>query len=735
MPSARSESRILSAAIAGLSGTGFIAGRAFAQPTYVINTLANFDGNDGQAPWSPLVLSGSTLYGATDVGGLNNAGVVFSLPISGGNPDDIASFSSLAYPNEDLTPLYLVLSGQTLFGTTFMGGAYGGGAVYSVPMSGGSPNILASFNPNSALGANPANSFAVSGNTIYGTTLENDSNPSNGAVWSLPTSGGTPQTLAILTNSAGSGAGGLLLDGSTLYGDGAVPGTSGFSIFTLPVSGGTPSVLIPSSYGPTPWTAISGNTLYDISGSGLISVPLTGGTPQVLASSFNGTGLLVSGNMIYSVIEAGGPNRDGSVVSVPTTGGTPTTLVTFDGLDGMFPFTKLLMNNGILYGTTSSGGENGDGTVFEVAPALTWNNSLGANPSDGKTWDTVQNNWNNGSITTNYSDGNDVVFNDENNGNYDVTLDTTVNPASVTINATGDYSITGSGTIGGTAALTNSGAGTLTLATANTYSGGTIVTNGKVTIEPTGSESSALANGPLTITGGEVQLAKNVTEGSQSGSAPTSNVTLTSLSISGNGTLDIGNNHIIITYGDDSDPISTIVGYLQSGFNNGNWNGPGIVSSSIVAANANPNAPQYGIGFSNGADQINGHPIVSGLSSGQIEIKYTLLGDANLDGTVNGADFSILAANFGQGYTNWDQGNFLFTPAVNGADFSALAHNFGQGDSGADVAISQTDIQALDAFALANNLTLPAIGAVPEPAAAMLLLSTSVGTLLRRRRK
>ena len=109
-----------------------------------------------------------------------------------------------------------------------------------------------------------------------------------------------------------------------------------------------------------------------------------------------------------------------------------------------------------------------------------------------------------------------------------------------------------------------------------------------------------------------------------------------------------------------------------------------------------------------------------------------MLGDANLDGTVNGSDFSILAANFGQGYTNWDQGNFLFTPAINGADFSALAHNFGQGDSGA--AVSPGDVQALDAFAAANGLAMPSFAVVPEPASIGLLAAGAIGLLGRRRR-
>ncbi len=99
------------------------------------------------------------------------------------------------------------------------------------------------------------------------------------------------------------------------------------------------------------------------------------------------------------------------------------------------------------------------------------------------------------------------------------------------------------------------------------------------------------------------------------------------------------------------------------------------------------------------------------------------------------ADFSALAANFGQGVTNWDQGNFLFSSSVNGSDFSALAANFGQGDSGADVNVSQADIAALDSFALANGLPLPTIAAVPEPACVGLIAIAGLRALAWRRRR
>jgi hypothetical protein len=75
-------------------------------------------------------------------------------------------------------------------------------------------------------------------------------------------------------------------------------------------------------------------------------------------------------------------------------------------------------------------------------------------------------------------------------------------------------------------------------------------------------------------------------------------------------------------------------------------------------------------------------------------VNYTLLGDANLDGKVNGTDFAILASNFNQSVTGWDNGDFAY-------------------DSG--IPDGQTDN-------------------VPEPASATLLLTGAAALLARRRR-
>ncbi|MGD0139641.1 MAG: hypothetical protein ABSD28_12240 [Tepidisphaeraceae bacterium] len=270
--------------------------------------------------------------------------------------------------------------------------------------------------------------------------------------------------------------------------------------------------------------------------------------------------------------------------------------------------------------------------------------------------------------------------------------------------------LTISGNIGGgggitlAATATALSAGTVVLSGVNSYGGGTTVTGGTLIV----GASAALPNGNVAITGGTLQLG-----------AGTGLAQMTSLSMSGAGTLDVDNNHLIITYG-SSDPIATIAEYIKSGYNLGNWNGPGIIST---AAQTTTNGPHYGVGYADGADGV-----VAGLTSGQIEVMYTLLGDANLDGLVNGSDFNILAANFNQSVTGWDQCDFNYGGVVNSADFLDLLENFNQGVSGAATA---GDFAALDAFAAANGISL---AVVPEPMCAGMMAMAGLGMLRRRRR-
>jgi len=267
------------------------------------------------------------------------------------------------------------------------------------------------------------------------------------------------------------------------------------------------------------------------------------------------------------------------------------------------------------------------------------------------------------------------------------------------------------GTSGGNLALSKTNVSTWTLAGANTYTGGTAVSGGVLTILPTSPTTSALPTGALSISGtGTVQLTDNVTAGTALAS---SNVNLTSLSITDNGVLDIGNNRIIIDYSSPAtDPIASIATWIRNGFYG--LPGPAIMSSDLATDDI-ASGLSYGIGYADGADGV-----VAGLPSGEIEIMFTLLSDANLDGTVNSEDFTPFSTNLGEN-GSWDDGDFNYDGTVNSEDFTPFSANLNQSASLAAAA------GVLDA----NGISLTN---VPEPLSAGVMVMAGLGILRRRRR-
>ncbi len=267
---------------------------------------------------------------------------------------------------------------------------------------------------------------------------------------------------------------------------------------------------------------------------------------------------------------------------------------------------------------------------------------------------------------------------------------------------------------------------------------------GTITFARTGGAVNVYSGASFEVSSGTVQIGGSVDPFSGTGATAGNHVALAindgakvqftpngagsqigGLSIDSNSVLDLTNNHLIVDYtpGTQAAADATIRSYLINGRNGGAWNGVGGINSSTAANPANSN---YAVGYADGADNI-----VPGLSSGQIEVKYTLLGDANLDGLVSGDDFTILVGNLGKAEAAWDKGDFLYTGLVTGDDFTALVGNLGKQSNGATVQLPAADYAAIDAFAAANDLTLPS---VPEPASAGLLAAAGIGMLARRRR-
>ena len=262
-----------------------------------------------------------------------------------------------------------------------------------------------------------------------------------------------------------------------------------------------------------------------------------------------------------------------------------------------------------------------------------------------------------------------------------------------------------------------------------TLSGGTLQVGRNAYVG--GSASGPGGQGVLTVSGTAVLSVAGTLTVYNTGQVNINggSTTVGGLSISTGGVLNV-NSPVYINYGiGNQSPVSAIVSYLTTGYNNGSWNGGGISSSSVAAANAGGNLV-YAVGYADGGD---GQGIAP---SGEIEILPTLAGDAELKGNVNFGDFQILAANFGKS-GGWDQGNFTYGSVINFGDFQLLAGDFGANSS----ALTAGQIASLNSFAAAFGDKLVAnpdgigfqVASVPEPASMSLLLASSV--LLARRRR
>jgi uncharacterized repeat protein (TIGR03803 family) len=195
----------------GLEGLGDIFSEPITGGTPTV--LASLDANT----FNTLLISGNTIYGVASAGvSTDQDGFVFSLPITGGTPTILGVFNGANGQGPHCT---LLLSGNTLYGTTNGGGSSGDGVVFSLPVTGGTPIDIATFN--GVDGASPTGTLALVGNTLYGTTLGGGPNfPTNnvGVVFSVPITGGTPSVVAPFDNVTGTHPwAGLTAVGSTFY--------------------------------------------------------------------------------------------------------------------------------------------------------------------------------------------------------------------------------------------------------------------------------------------------------------------------------------------------------------------------------------------------------------------------------------------------------------------------------------------------------------------------------------
>jgi autotransporter-associated beta strand protein len=311
------------------------------------------------------------------------------------------------------------------------------------------------------------------------------------------------------------------------------------------------------------------------------------------------------------------------------------------------------------------------------------------------------------------------------NSNLDVSVASAGNELSISGNISDNAAYAG-------AALTVGGNGTLDLTGVNTYRCGTTINSGALVIGaagalPSGSNvvnnsllSIAAGNSSAPVVAGKISGAGGLAIGGGSAgflqlAAGSGASSQSSLSISSGSTLDIANNSFVINYSTPAaDPVSAVLASLTSGYNKGNWNGAGIISSTAAAGGL---TPLLSVGYNDG----NTDPGCAAAPN-QIVIKYTLAGDANLDGQVNFTDLLVVARDFNTTGNDWAHGNFIYSASglVNFADLVIVAQNFNK-----SLPVGDSQEMSLQAT----------VTPIPEPATGALFASTAGWLLCRCRRK
>jgi uncharacterized repeat protein (TIGR03803 family) len=148
----------------GTGGSGSVFSISTAGSEHVVYSFGHRP--DGSSPLSGLIDSSGMLYGTTYYGGRYGKGTVFSVSPAGTDAHVLHSFgkdSSGTY----LTASLIDVNGK-LYGTTFSGGTYRRGTVFSISTT-GRIRVLHDFG-SGADGADPRASLVEVNGTLYGTT-------------------------------------------------------------------------------------------------------------------------------------------------------------------------------------------------------------------------------------------------------------------------------------------------------------------------------------------------------------------------------------------------------------------------------------------------------------------------------------------------------------------------------------------------------------------------------------
>jgi autotransporter-associated beta strand protein len=220
---------------------------------------------------------------------------------------------------------------------------------------------------------------------------------------------------------------------------------------------------------------------------------------------------------------------------------------------------------------------------------------------------------------------------------------------------------------------------------------------------------SLITNGTLSVDAGKLRVNNSTANNG-------ADARIGALSIAGGpaaptAVLDLSNTRMLVNYGTNASPVQDIRQYLRAGFNNGAWNGNGIISSKAATS---PNAGEggkTGLGYRDDAGTTT------------VLVRYTYLGDADLNGQVDVNDLGALATAW-QTTGLWKDGDFDYNNSVDVNDLGLLATNW---QAGVGNPLGPGSLQEA-----LSQLGLPNV-TVPEPTTVGVLALGALGLTRRRR--
>jgi hypothetical protein len=284
------------------------------------------------------------------------------------------------------------------------------------------------------------------------------------------------------------------------------------------------------------------------------------------------------------------------------------------------------------------------------------------------------------------------------------------------------------GNVSGGGAVTNHG--TINLSAGKAYAVGEISGSGStILFEGAQLTATRVTQGSLTLNAsGTAQASVAITPAATPASVTSKVNTLT---IAGGGTpqakLDLANTNLVVDY-TGSTELPAVRDLIRAGYNAAgvHWTGQGITSSSAAAA------PGKALGYGEASTVLGLTGTSTATWNGQtvdatsVLVRYTLAGDATLDGVVNFSDLVALAQNYNvvDGSRVWATGDFDYDGNVGFTDLVMLAQNYNASVPGA-VPGAPVEFQAAVAAAFAS---------VPEPGVGVIVVGIG-GVALRRRRR